>query len=59
MTSFMNEFGIILYATLIYTPPLLYAALGSCFSDDEKIIPSTPCFGINSNMLINENKLLR
>ena len=31
MTAFMNEFGIILYATLIYTPPLLYAALGSCF----------------------------
>lgn len=33
MTSFINEFGIILYATLIYLPPLLYAALGSCFSE--------------------------
>lgn len=33
MTIFVNEFGIILYATLIYTPPLLYAALGSCFSE--------------------------
>lgn len=28
MTAFWNEFGIILYATLVYTPPLLYAALG-------------------------------
>ena len=32
MTSFINDLGIILYATLIYTTPLLYAALGSCFS---------------------------
>lgn len=33
MTAFINELGVILYATLIYTSPLLYAALGSCFSE--------------------------
>ena len=38
MTAFMNEFGIILYATLIYTPPLLYAALGSCFSEVSGVV---------------------
>lgn len=38
MKSFINEFGIILYATLIYTPPLLYAALGSCFSEVSGVV---------------------
>ena len=38
MASFINEFGIILYATLIYTPPLLYAALGSCFSEVSGVV---------------------
>lgn len=38
MTNFINEFGIILYATLIYTPPLLYAALGSCFSEVSGVV---------------------
>lgn len=38
MNGFINEFGIILYATLIYTPPLLYAALGSCFSEVSGVI---------------------
>ncbi|MBR3503322.1 MAG: ABC transporter permease [Clostridia bacterium] len=33
MTNLVNSLGIILYATLIYTTPLLYAALGSCFSE--------------------------
>ncbi len=33
MTNFVNELGVIIYATLIYTPALLYAALGSCFSE--------------------------
>ena len=38
MSSFINEFGVILYATLIYTPALLYAALGSCFSEVSGVI---------------------
>ena len=38
MTAFWNEFGIILYDTLVYTPPLLYAALGSCFSEVSGVV---------------------
>ena len=38
MTAFLNGFGIILYATLIYTAPLLYAALGSCFSEVSGVV---------------------
>ncbi len=38
MTSIINSIGIILYATLVYTPPLLYAALGSCFSEVSGVV---------------------
>lgn len=33
MTGLINSLGIIIYTTLLYTPPLLFAALGSCFSE--------------------------
>lgn len=38
MTGFINGLGVVLYATLIYTTPLLYAALGSCFSEVSGVI---------------------
>lgn len=38
MNAFINELGIMLYATLVYTPPLLYAALGSCFSEVSGVV---------------------
>ena len=28
MDNFINSLGIILYATLLFTPPLLFAAMG-------------------------------
>ena len=40
MTTFVNSLGIILYATLVYTTPLLYAALGSCFSEVSGVVTS-------------------
>ncbi len=30
--------GILIYATLIYTPPLLFAAMGSCFSEASGVV---------------------
>jgi simple sugar transport system permease protein len=36
--KFINSIGILLYATLLYTPPLLYAALGSCFSEVSGVV---------------------
>ena len=38
MSNLISELGVILYATLIYTPVLLYAALGSCFSEVSGVI---------------------
>lgn len=38
MNNLVNELGVVLYATLIYTPALLYAALGSCFSEVSGVI---------------------
>jgi simple sugar transport system permease protein len=38
MTNFLNTIGIMLYATLIYMTPLLYASLGSCFSEVSGVI---------------------
>ena len=38
MTNLVNTLGIMLYATLIYMTPLLYASLGSCFSEVSGVI---------------------
>jgi len=38
MDSFINELGVIIYATLLFTPPLLFAALGSCFSEVSGVV---------------------
>ena len=38
MTAIINELGVILYATLLYTPPLLFASLGSCFSEVSGVV---------------------
>ncbi len=38
MESFINDAGIIIYATLMFTPPLLFAAMGSCFSEVSGVI---------------------
>ena len=36
--SFISSVGVIIYATLLFTPPLLFAALGSCFSEVSGVV---------------------
>ncbi len=38
MTALLNNLGTIIYATMIYTPPLLFAAMGSCFSENSGVV---------------------
>lgn len=38
MDNLINSLGIIIYTTLLYTPPLLFAALGSCFSENSGVV---------------------
>ena len=38
MDAFVSNFGLLINATLVATPPLLLAALGSCFSERSGII---------------------
>lgn len=38
MDGIINSIGIIIYTTLLYTPPLLFAALGSCFSETSGVV---------------------
>ena len=38
MTDIINSLGIILYATLVFMTPLLYASLGSCFSEVSGVV---------------------
>ncbi|HEX3078733.1 MAG TPA: ABC transporter permease [Lachnospiraceae bacterium] len=38
MDAFIKDFGLILNTTLMYTPPLLFAALGSVFSERSGVI---------------------
>ena len=41
MNQVLITIGVILNATLMYTPPLLFAALGSCFSEKSGVVNPT------------------
>jgi simple sugar transport system permease protein len=38
MDAFMSNLGLLINATLVATPPLLLAAIGSCFSERSGVI---------------------
>lgn len=38
MDGIINSLGTLIYATLIYSPPLLFAAMGSCFSENSGVV---------------------
>lgn len=38
MDIILDNLGVIIYATLLFTPPLLFAALGSCFSEVSGVV---------------------
>lgn len=38
MGEFLKNLGLIINATMTYTPPLLLAALGSCFSEKSGVV---------------------
>ncbi|MBO4872177.1 MAG: ABC transporter permease [Lachnospiraceae bacterium] len=38
MKDFINSLGVILFATLAYATPLIYASLGSCFSEVSGVV---------------------
>lgn len=38
METVVKELGVIIYATLMFAPPLIYAALGSCFSEVSGVV---------------------
>lgn len=38
METIVKELGVIIYATLMFAPPLIYAALGSCFSEVSGVV---------------------